>query len=301
MNSHLLKKFSIPNKITLSQDAHGFWRAAVTTPLSTAEIYLQGAHVTAFQKKGEEPLLFMSASHRMDRAHMLHGGIPLCFPWFGNREAELLSHGFARINLWDLVETKELSENEVSLRFQLPHAVLIAAGWPPLTAELTVIVGGALTLELRVHNTTEEHFLYEECFHSYFLVSDISKATIHGLCGLTYLDKVEDLVAKVESFEALPIKGEINRIYLNSTGSLEIHDAGFQRIIRIEKTNSRSTVVWNPWKEKARTIPDFEANDYQKMLCVESGNIREFGCKLAPGEAATMQARLSTLRLITSY
>lgn len=226
---------------------------------------------------------------------MLHGGIPLCFPWFGNRDGETLSHGFARISLWDLVETKVVSQNEVLLRFQLPPTVLIAAGWAPVHVELSVIVGETLNLEFFVENKTEEIFCYEECLHSYFFVGDISKATIHGLRGLTYLDKNEDLISKLETAEELSIVGETNSIYLNSSGALEIHDVSLQRTIRIEKENSYSTVVWNPWNEKAKSIPDFNPEDYQKMLCVEAGNVRERVIKLAPGEASKMKLVLSTL------
>ncbi len=294
-NQNALEHFSIPGKVTLSQDEHHFWKVNVETTVSTAEIYLQGAHVTSFQKKGDAPLLFMSASARIDRAHMLHGGIPLCFPWFGNRHGETLSHGFARISLWDLVETKAVSEDKVLLRFQLPPSVLIAGGWAPVHVELSVIVGETLTLELFVENKTEELFCYEECLHSYFFVGDINKATIHGLHGLTYLDKNEDLVSKLETADELPIVGETNSIYLNSSGTLEIHDGSLKRTIRIQKENSYSTVVWNPWSEKAKSIPDFNPEDYQKMLCVEAGNVGERVVKLLPGEGSKIRLILSTL------
>ena len=51
--------FAIPG--VLSFDEHnGLDRARITTPACTAELYLQGAHITAWQPAGTEPVLFLS-------------------------------------------------------------------------------------------------------------------------------------------------------------------------------------------------------------------------------------------------
>ena len=155
-------------------------------------------------------------------------------------------------------------------------------------------VGKKLQLELVVNNTTFLPFSYEECFHSYFLVGDINQVTVHGLKGLTYLDKNKDFAAKQELCDELPIVGETNSVYLNSTAPIEIHDHSLQRTIRIEKEYSRSTVVWNPWREKAKEIADFGPEDYRYLLCVESGNVKEFTLQVAPGETSSFRLQLSS-------
>ena len=58
----------------------------IQTPWSVAEIYLQGATVTHFQKNGEVPLLFLSAMSRFEKDAPIRGGIPVIFPWFGKPE-----------------------------------------------------------------------------------------------------------------------------------------------------------------------------------------------------------------------
>src|SRR5208283_3310512 len=68
----------------------------VTTPWSTAEIYLHGAHVTRFKKNNEAPLLFLSQCSRFAEEQPIRGGIPIIFPWFGQREG-MPQHGFARL------------------------------------------------------------------------------------------------------------------------------------------------------------------------------------------------------------
>jgi D-hexose-6-phosphate mutarotase len=292
------KKFEIPETVVFSQDDDGFNKINITTASSTAEIYLQGAHVTSFQKKGEDPMLFMSSSGRMARGKMLHGGIPLCFPWFGNREGETLSHGFARLHSWDLKLVSVTAEGSVMLEFQLPQELMKAAGWMSVNVNYRVIVGEKLSLQLIVTNpsASTESFFYEECFHSYFLVENIDKITIQGLKDLHYLDKTENLVSKIELSDAIPITQETNRIYLNSTEPIEIHDFLKKRIIRIEKYSSRSTVVWNPWLKNAKLIPDFGPEDYKKMICVESGNVGQYSKELPPGATACLSLDLSTRR-----
>ncbi|MBX9578588.1 MAG: D-hexose-6-phosphate mutarotase [Chthoniobacterales bacterium] len=292
--SQINKQFEIPDRVKLVRDQDGLLKLMATSDYSSAEIYLKGAHVTSFQQEGERPLLFMSPSAKMPRGNMLHGGIPLCFPWFGNREGETLSHGFARNSIWDLVETKVKSDGDVELSFQLPMSVLKEAGWAPVEVLYRVTVGKKLQLELIVNNTTSLPFSYEECFHSYFLVGDINQVTVHGLKGLTYLDKNEDFAAKQELCDELPIVGETNSVYLDSTAPIEIHDHSLQRTIRIEKEHSRSTVVWNPWSKKAKEIADFGPEDYRHMLCVESGNVKEFTLQVAPGETSSVRVQLSS-------
>lgn len=294
--AELKKQFEIPDRVTLTMDEDELVKVIVTSDESTAEIYLKGAHVTSFQQKEEKLLLFMSPSAKMPRGNMLHGGIPLCFPWFGNREGETLSHGFARNSIWDLVETKAKSDGVVELTFQLPSDILREAGWAAVEVLYRVTVGKKLQLELIVNNTTSLPFSFEECFHSYFLVGDIDQVTVHGLKGLTYLDKNEDFATKQELCDELPIVGETNSVYLDSTAPIEIHDHSLRRTIRIEKEHSRSTVVWNPWREKAKTIADFGPEDYRHMLCVESGNVKEFTRQLPPGETSMMRVQLSCVK-----
>ena len=92
----------------------------IHTPWSTAEIYLHGAHVAGFQKNGEPPLIFMSRKSYFAPGKPIRGGVPICFPWFGNRDGEP-SHGFARLAEWQLVKTTAAPDGTVTLQFALPR------------------------------------------------------------------------------------------------------------------------------------------------------------------------------------
>src|SRR5436189_220987 len=83
-------------------------------------VKLHGAHVTHFQKNGEPPLLFLSRKSHFAPGKAIRGGVPICFPWFGNREGEP-SHGFARTTEWELVKTSVAADGAVTLQLALPE------------------------------------------------------------------------------------------------------------------------------------------------------------------------------------
>jgi glucose-6-phosphate 1-epimerase len=265
----------------------------VSTASSTAEIYLHGAHVTSFKPKTQPALLFMSQCSRFAENQPIRGGVPVIFPWFGMREG-LGQHGFARIKPWDLKEFSPAPDGSVSVRFRLPDCPE-ASAFPLFAAEYIVTVEQALTLKLVVTNLShDEPFTFENCLHSYFAISEISAISITGLKGVNYLDKVASFAQRTETNDAIRIASEVDRVYLDTTGPVEILDPGLHRKIIIEKEGSRSTVVWNPWITKAQQMPDFGNDEYLQMVCIESGNVASNQVCLPPGETSTLSVKLSS-------
>lgn len=113
---------------------------------------------------------------------------------------------------------------------------------------------------------------------------DISKVTVKGLTGVSYVDKVLDAQTFTESNPAIRITGETDRVYQaipQDTTSIVEADRPRYDIVR---DNLEDTTVWNPWKEKAASMGDFEPKDgYLQMICVEVGSIKGWQ-KLEPGE-----------------
>ena len=265
----------------------------ISTAWSTAAIYLHGAHVTQFKKKDEPPLLFLSQCSRFAEERPIRGGIPVIFPWFGPREG-LAQHGFARVKAWEIKEFAPAPDGSVSVRFHLPDCPE-ASAFPAFTADYIVTVNRSLTLQLVVTNQCKDaEFTFENCLHSYFEVGDVTAISIKGLKGLSYLDTVGGCVEKAETSEALLIASEVDRIYLNATGTVEIFDPRLGRRILVEKQGSASTVVWNPWIAKARQMPDFGDEEYERMICVESGNVSSSSITLPPGGSSTLTVKLSS-------
>jgi D-hexose-6-phosphate mutarotase len=288
MDIEALKQHEISGAIAISAGAGGLPRLVITTPFSTAELYLHGAHVTGFQKTGEPRLLFLSAASQFAAGKPIRGGVPICFPWFGPRVGGP-AHGFARLTDWHLAATSAAPDGRVSVRLRLPEA----AGFPG-KVEYLVTVGATLTMELQVTNTTGATLEFEECLHTYFSVGDIATVVARGLKGLKYLDKVGGLKLKEETDKAIHFTGEVDRVYLNTPQPVIIEDGKLHRTIRVEKTGSNSTVVWNPWVTKSKAMADFGDEEYHRMVCVESGNVGQNQVALAPGEFSTLKVTLSS-------
>src|SRR5436190_20905300 len=178
-----------PGKVTFLDGRGELPVLEVSTAWSTAEIYLQGAHVTHFKKKNEPPLLFLSQCSRFAEGQPIRGGIPVIFPWFGPREG-LGQHGFARFKRWELKEFAPAPDGSVSVRFRLPDCPE-ASAFSPFSVDYIVTVSQSLKLELVVTNQSEtDTLVFEDCLHTYFEVSNINAVSIVGLKGAAYLDKV---------------------------------------------------------------------------------------------------------------
>jgi D-hexose-6-phosphate mutarotase len=292
----ILRRFEIPGRVTILEGNGDLPKAEVNADDGSAEIYLHGAHVTDFQAKGDQPLLFTSQCSRFARHQPIRGGIPIILPWFGPREGEP-AHGFARLMDWELHETVALPEGGATLRFHLPETSA-SAMWPPFTANYIVTVTSRLMLELIITNRSrDQQFTFENCLHTYFHVGDIGQVSIVGLKGATYLDKVDSYAQKTEKPDAIVISSEVDRTYLDTAGTVEIRDASLGRKILVEKSGSNSTVVWNPWIAKSQQMPDFGDDEYKQMVCVESGNVGRNKIVLPPGRSSLLRVVLSTAKL----
>jgi glucose-6-phosphate 1-epimerase len=289
-NIEHLQQHELPGRVAITNGQGGLPKINVTTGCSTAEIYLHGAHVTGFQKNGEPPLLFMSAKSWFMPGKPIRGGVPICFPWFGSRDGDA-AHGFARIMEWELTKTSAALDGPVTLHFCLPE-IPERAAWKNLRTEFVVTVSDKVTMELITTNDSTATMEIENCLHAYFRVGDIGGVTIRGLKGAWFLDKTDNGAEKLETHDALPIVAETNRIYRDTPGAIEIVDAKFRRTIRVEKSGSKDTVVWNPWT--TQLMPDFDPTEHKHMVCVESGNVGRNKIALAPGKTSALKVVLNS-------
>jgi len=263
-------------------------KVVVETEWSTAEIYPHGAHVTHFQKKGEAPLLFMSGESEFAEGRPIRGGVPIIFPWFGGKEG-YPAHGYVRTSPWSLEECSVFAGGEVMLRFRVPTM-------DSLDVEYVVRVSKQLSLELVVTNAGTNDATFETCLHTYFQIGDINSVSIMGLTGCSYLDKVLE-GEFTETAEAIRIASEVDRVYFDTTAAVDIIDPELKRRIHVSKSGSHSTVVWNPWIEKSKRMPDFGDGEYPQMLCVESGNVARNRITLSSGSRAVLKVELASEKL----
>ena len=291
-----LRQFEIPGRVRIAGGNGGLTKVDITTACSTAEVYLHGAHITGFQKKGDPPLLFMSHRSQFAAGKPIRGGVPICFPWFGPHEEGV--HGFARVVEWELAATNAAPDGTVTIRLRLPP-VAAGADWPSLATEFVVTVADRLTMELITTNRAPDRLLeFENCLHTYFAVGNIAQVSLAGLQDMPFDDFAFGAGGVRKNGDPLPLRitQETNRVYFDHAGAVEIRDDTLRRTIRVEKFSSRSTVVWNPWTTQ-KMPDDFEPGEHQRMVCVESGNVKRNAVSLSPGQSANLKVVLSSRAL----
>jgi glucose-6-phosphate 1-epimerase len=202
-------------------------------------------------------------------------------------------HGFVRTKEWRLDSVTVEEDGSVAVVCSTESDAFTRLWWPyEFRLVHRIVVGKTLRLELTASNTGSESLRFEEALHTYFLVGDARRVRVQGLDQVAYLDNTDGNQEKTQTGD-LVFTAKTDNAYLNTEAALDLIDPVLHRIIRTEKTNSATTVVWNPWEQGATAMPDFGDGEWDRMTCVEASNIRGSAVTLAPGEEHTMRAALS--------
>jgi D-hexose-6-phosphate mutarotase len=291
----LNESFAIADHITFAAGPGGLPVAQVRNAYAAATVSLRGAQVLAFQPHHHDPVLWVSAHSLYQPGKAIRGGIPVCWPWFGPHASDPAkpAHGFARTSLWSVLSAAALADGATQVRLRLADDDASYALWPhAFDLRLVVTVGAELRAVLIARNPGAAPYTYSGALHSYFSVSDIAAISIHGLDGCAYIDKVDGQQRKIQQ-GPVTIQGETDRVYLNTGETCVIEDPGLDRRITIGKAGSHTTVVWNPWAERARQLADFGDEEYHGMICVETANADGDSVTLAPGGEHRLTAIIS--------
>jgi D-hexose-6-phosphate mutarotase len=284
--SVLNERFGIHDQLTLIEGPGGLAVVEIANSLAVATVALQGAQLLSWIPRGEQPVIWLSRDARFETGQSIRGGVPVCWPWFGPHATQpsFPAHGFARTVPWQVCETKTLEDGATFVAFRVMRTAVTDVFWPQASElELVIKVGATLELDLVTRNTGTESITIGDALHTYFAVSDVRHIAVEGLEGCPYIDKPDSDKRKQQS-GPVTFNAETDRIYLDASADCLIDDPGMQRRIRISKRGSRSTVVWNPWIEKAERMGDMGENGYLNMVCVESTNAADDVVTIAPGD-----------------
>jgi len=248
------------------------------------EISKYGATLTSWRVNDIE-LIFVSPKAKLDGTKAIRGGVPICFPSFGPWAAGP-QHGFARTSIWEVTDTKDMSDQEdMSVTLTLNET----SAWDEkFELKYTVTLKeSSLQLSLSVTNKnleTKTPFQFTTALHTYFKVPDVEAVSISGLKGLEYQDKtLEGTPTMTEEREQVTLAGWTDRVYLGSGDQQVISGAQGGKIV-FKKSNLSDTVVWNPWEKKAGEMGDLGSENWRGFVCVEAGQCVK-PVTLGPGEA----------------
>jgi len=271
----LNKQFSLSDQLYFEQGEEGFVMINISNQYADARISSYGGQVVSYLAKDQlEDLLFLSDKTVYQHGKAIRGGIPVCWPWFGDDTSGFgrPSHGFARNQQWNVVASDALLDGRTSITLGLQDTEESRTVWPyEFELELEVIVGTSLDLKLTTKNMGAKAFTISQALHTYFNISDVTNIAVEGLDEKTYLDKLDGFNAHKQSGDVV-FTQEIDRVYCQSPESVLLTDTGFNRKIMIASSGSETTVVWNPWATAIKNIADLDELSYQQFVCVETAN-----------------------------
>jgi glucose-6-phosphate 1-epimerase len=269
----------------------------VETPRCRARLTPFGAQVCDWTPAGQSSsALFLSPRVVLTGVTPIRGGVPVCFPWFGAHPSDPAkpAHGFVRTRMWEIAEVTRDAAGDVRVAFRLTADAETHAFWSAaFVASLTITLGASFAMAFEVENTGADELTYEAALHTYLSVGDVERIRIHGLERTRFLDKTDGMRERITGAVPLTLAGEMDRVFLDTTATCAVDDPVLARHIRIEKTGSRATVVWNPGRDKAAVAPDIGADAWRNFVCVETASCGPHAVRLAPRATHTMTATIS--------
>jgi glucose-6-phosphate 1-epimerase len=238
----------------------------VSNELSSIKIALQGAHIFDFRVKEKAPLLFLSETSHFKVGKAIRGGIPICWPWFGEHpsDSSLQNHGFARTSMWTHISTEEIDKNSTKIILELKSSEETEKLWSyQFELQLEIIMSDRLELSLITKNKGSKPFVITQALHTYLLIQNISTTCVEGLDQTMYYDKLTNTYNNPQKGK-LCFNSEVDRVYEKVAKPLRIKE------IEVQTVGSNTVVVWNPGKNFKNNFSDL--SDYRTMLCIESAN-----------------------------
>lgn len=274
---------NLPPSVRSVELAPGYPVLEIDHACGRGRVALHGAQVMEWQPAGQsEPVIYLSPSAVFREGKAIRGGIPICWPWFNAHPADPRqpSHGIARTRFWTPGMVVE-DEGGVTLCFEMREE--------PFAAGVAIRMGAGLEVALESTNPGDAEVKISGALHTYLRVGDISRTQVTGLEDAAYLDTVGERTMRRQQ-GILTIDREVDRIY-DSAASIRVIDG--TRTILIEKEGSPSTVVWNPWSDKARAMADLPDEDYRRFVCIEAAIANDKAVVLKPGGSALLKTRLT--------
>ncbi|MDT8385813.1 MAG: D-hexose-6-phosphate mutarotase [Gammaproteobacteria bacterium] len=268
-----------------------------------ATLTTHGGTLLGYRPTGGEEVIWLSETAVYDGSKPVRGGVPICWPWFGPYDPDTMGadptdaakkgHGVARYELWEVASVRSVDNDATEVVLQLEPNDSIRQAWPlPFVLKLVVTLGEKLTMELIGENRSNRDWVVSEAFHTYFRVANADGLTLEGLDGATYIDKLHD-GQRFTQTGPLSVTTPMECVFVDHPDQVILEDSSNQRQIVMQKTNSASTVVWNPGPEGARGFADMPDDQYAHMVCVEAANALDNAYTLKAGESHSMTMTLA--------
>ena len=239
-----MKKIILGGAIALVVLAVKAERIELKTDCASCVVETRGARIMSFKPTDGEEVIWQADPVQVDEPKWAHGGIPVCWPWFGvNGKAEI--HGTAWREEFEVVSRKTDGKT---------GELVLARTEGKIRVEVTVRLRDALKVELKTVNASDADYRFSAAFHPYFRVGERDRVEVGGVKpGTIRIDRA------------------IDDVYPTAPGSCticRIHDPEKDRTIYTYFENATGVNVWNPGAEKdcPGTVP---GDEWRHYVCVE--------------------------------
>jgi len=272
--AQLNEQFGTQKQINFELE-NGFIMMNIVNQYASAKISIYGGQVLSYLPHGQtDDLLYLSKKAIYQQGKAIRGGIPICWPWFGDDTSGYgqTAHGFARNQEWKVLTTMENTDGSTAVTLGLYDTDDSVAVWPyKFELKLDISVSEKLEIKLTTKNTGRKPFEITQALHAYLNVGNINNLTISNLNGISYVDKTDYFAHKTQVGDVV-ITAETDRVYQSSPEELIVNDLDINRKIVMESRGCNTTVIWNPWKNTAESIVDLQDEDYKVFIGVEAAN-----------------------------
>lgn len=203
------------------------------------------------------------------RVGEVHGGVPICWPWFGRKAGDLPIHGLARYAQWTVTGT----DGAGVLSLQLDSSEETRRIWPyDFSLSCTVTLLATNRIEVSFTETNTDRCAYETSwgFHPYLAVASADDVEVDGVSpGRPYV--------RVSTKDA----GGHRRVLSDVKGGREIE---------VSCSDNEDWFVWNPGAEVTAKCRTLDADDWLEFYCLEP-------CTLTPRVLKSGESRTHSMRL----
>ena len=269
------------------------------TERSSAVVSLAGGRVMSFKTAGEEVLWSpKSWNHKGDK--WCHGGIPICWPWFGSSGPSTNAHGFAWRSAFEVRRKKSSPERAELVLGLKPNAATRKEWSHEFDLEYSIILTDTLKLVLKTRNTDSKPFILTAGFHPYFFIGDRDRTVVTGTDGMKYCDS--RLTTEYSSVWKgnMKLLSSMDHVFVEPypTASHTVVDPLLDRRVTVTSSGAKRLVVWNPGVEEPaweKPAPgDLAIGDWRHLVCVEPAILwKEAAIDMQPGAVHEMTAEIS--------
>lgn len=248
----------------------------MSTGMASARISLLGARVVSFKVGGDE-VLWNPRVPGEPQAKWNHGGIPVCWPWFGSSgpRGKDEPHGFAKASRFELVSLTQCRERSQAI-LRLRSSESTRKAWPhDFEVVYEAVLTDTLRLSLRTENTGSDAFAYTAGFHPYFRLGERDLAYVTGVDGLAFCDsRVKDVLDGTWA-GVFRLNTSYDHVF-DEKGASSAHsivDPSLCRRIYVTASGVSGLVIWTPDADEATSESPgpgkLGAGDWRHFACVE--------------------------------